>query len=145
MSFFTAYITSLMSIKWFTARSNVLKVCKALEVLKTYTVLSLGIFQWDERTKRVPFTAETFGSHLKRHKSFTSRSAEVTEKTRTCVSNLSPKLVHDFIAIFQLPNYLGSQWRNRLIPQLRATLGHTWASRILYFALRRSNYARFSG
>ena len=38
MSFFTAYTISPMSIKWFTnvifqAHSNVLKVCKALEVL----------------------------------------------------------------------------------------------------------------
>ena len=31
------------------------------------------------------------------------------------------KLVHNFIAIFHFPNYLGSQWRSRLIPQLRVS------------------------
>ena len=31
------------------------------------------------------------------------------------------KLGHNFIAIFHFPNYLGSQWRSRLIPQLRVS------------------------
>ena len=31
--------------------------------------------------------------------------------------NLVPKLVHDYIAIFHITNYLGLQWRNRLTPQ----------------------------
>ena len=31
------------------------------------------------------------------------------EKSRTCTPNLVPKLVHHFITIFHIPNYLGSQ------------------------------------
>ena len=57
--------------------------------------------------------------------------AKQAEKSRTCAPNLVPKLVHNFIAIFHIPNYLGSQWRNRLIPQLRVSsdlTGHTGES-----------------
>ena len=32
--------------------------------------------------------------------------------------NLALTLVHNFKAIFHISNYLGSQWHNRLIPQL---------------------------
>ena len=50
------------------------------------------------------------------------------EKSRTCTLNLVPKLMHNFITIFHMPNYPGSQQRNRLIPQLRVSsdlTGHT--------------------
>ena len=37
--------------------------------------------------------------------------AKQAEKSRTCAPNLVPKLVHNFIAIFHFPYYIGSQWR----------------------------------
>ena len=43
------------------------------------------------------------------------------EKSQTCTPNLFPKLVHHFIITFHIPNYLGSQQRNRLIPHLRVS------------------------
>ena len=61
-----------------------------------------------------------------------AKQAERSRLARTCeLANLVLKLVHNFIAIFHIPNYLGSQWRNRLIPQLRVSsdlTGHTGES-----------------
>ena len=60
-------------------------------------------------------------------KSFTLRFDEVTRwKSRTCVPNLVPKLVRNFIAIFRMSNYLGSEGRSRLIFQLKSLL---WSDR----------------
>ena len=53
------------------------------------------------------------------------------ETSRTCTPNLFPQLGNNFIAIFQVPNYLGSQQRNRLIQKLRLSshlTGHTGES-----------------
>ena len=47
--------------------------------------------------------------------------AEKDEKSRTCVANLFPKLMHNFIAIFHISKYLGPQWRYRLLPKLRVS------------------------
>ena len=52
------------------------------------------------------------------------------ENSRTCAPNLVPKLAHNFIAIFHISNYLGSQWPNRLVPLLRVSCDLTvrrWA------------------
>ena len=53
---------------------------------------------------------------------------ETSRKDELARPILSQKLVHNFIAIFHIPNHLGWQWRNRLIPQVRVfsdLAGHT--------------------
>ena len=90
-------------------------------------------------------------------KSFTSGSAEETSwKSWTCV----PKLVCNFIAIFHMPNYLGSEGRSWLILQLKSLLWpdrpHRWvgsntgqakiiilsSSSILYNKFKKSKWSR---
>ena len=91
-------------------------------------------------------------------KSFTSGSAEVTSwKSWTCV----PKLVCNFIAIFHMPNYLGSEGRSWLILQLKSLLWsdrpHRWvgsntgqakiiilsSSSILWNKFKKSKWSRY--
>ena len=68
----------------------------------------------------------TFETFLERRESFASRSAKVTSRSHelACLilsRNYSIIPYHNFIAIFWISSYLGSQWCNRLIPQLRVS------------------------
>ena len=72
-------------------------------------------------------------SDLKISRTSAGTFREIAETSRI-VTNLrvkSPKLLHNFIAIFHRANFLGSQQSNRLIPQLRVSsdlTGHTGES-----------------
>ena len=50
------------------------------------------------------------------------REIAETRRKVTNLRGLFPKLVHNFIAIFHISNYLEPQWRNRLIPKLKSLI-----------------------